>query len=396
MERFHLKGIGSNVQLQDLHQFCSKIGKVEELHYPETLTGTGLCKDFAIARVYLNDKSQQIIKQLNGSVWKGSKIRINKAKEHYRDRIKREKVASATAAPSSSSSSSSSLSSSRKLSVKTQTLPIKENVDPFLNIRRARGLPIIRTTAKPVIVFADKAYRFAKENAKYQAKNKKILFEVDANLPILKEYREDNFVVTKPSVVLPIEKEKISSSKRSVNTEKPVAEVKKVVGTGVRKGFGAINEPDCCIDTDADIRRLEEVDGGGSPLGNGELVGVITEAELVSEKDRSMNILQQLLGSTAAIKSRADTAIEDKVDIVHDDREQQPTNAGEGAEHDNSETSKFSFSFGTDDGGDDNNKTHDSHHDRPSNASVNIQELTSIFKKNVSCGLSVCFRDLFC
>lgn len=270
MERLHIKGINSTITDQDLEQFCSKIGKVYELHRPTTVTGTERSKDFAIARVEGGERTEKLMRQLNGSLWKGCKIRISKAKEFYKDRIQREKEEASRIVPL--------LKPVQEQSVENS----KPSRGPFLALRKAKGLRINRLTWKPLLYVNDKVFKSNEEKRGFSAKNKKIVFEEFEPYQVPPEYSE----TVLESIQSPATKDVSITAPSSSNPE-----FKK--GKGVRRGFGTLMQVDCCIDESQIPSHL--MDDANRTATSEDVFGEVSLEELEKEKIRSLSILNMLL-----------------------------------------------------------------------------------------------------
>jgi hypothetical protein len=124
-------------------------------------------------------------------------------------------------------------------------------------------------------------YKYGEEKEKFTPKNKKTIFTEDFLSAIPSKYEEHSIIQSKQEVELP---------------KTPIQEPKKV-GKGVRRGFGSINQIDCCIENEeleASLAAKMVSDFiSDSPVSG--VCGEVTEEELKREQDRSLSIMQSLL-----------------------------------------------------------------------------------------------------
>ena len=93
MLRIYIGNLAETVTEIHLRELFERLVPVKEVYIPKIDEyGTGLFRGFDIVLVEENSSSfDKNIKLLNNCFWKGSKIRVEKAKEFYLDRLKREK-----------------------------------------------------------------------------------------------------------------------------------------------------------------------------------------------------------------------------------------------------------------------------------------------------------------
>jgi hypothetical protein len=294
IERLHVKGISPQISKEDVQQLFGKVGIVEEVHRPNVTTTTGDQKNFAIVRIVPNEATfEQTLKQLNNSIWKGCKIRISKANEYYKDKIQRENMEN-LASPDQSKIKKNVAKSWKR------AIFHEELQSPYLRIRRAKGLKMIKTTIKPIIFVDDKAFKFEKENDQFFAKNRKIIFEDQPSKDaILSEYQETT--VELPKAVISAATEKPVSTGRigfglgsaTNKAQAPETEVKIIAAKGVRRGFG---EVDCCKE-DEELEKFitaKMIENEDLPETSTDIIGLVSEEELRKEQERTMNIMKSL------------------------------------------------------------------------------------------------------
>ncbi|XP_016203751.2 uncharacterized RNA-binding protein P16F5.06-like isoform X1 [Arachis ipaensis] len=87
--RIFVGGLGESVTKQDLHSMFSSFGNVEAVETIRTKGRSFAYLDFLPSPT--DDKSlSRLFSKYNGCVWKGGKLKLEKAKEHYLVRLKRE------------------------------------------------------------------------------------------------------------------------------------------------------------------------------------------------------------------------------------------------------------------------------------------------------------------
>nr|XP_025700933.1 uncharacterized protein LOC112802104 isoform X2 [Arachis hypogaea] len=87
--RIFVGGLGESVTKQDLHSLFSTFGNVEAVETIRTKGRSFAYLDFLPSPT--DDKSlSRLFSKYNGCVWKGGKLKLEKAKEHYLVRLKRE------------------------------------------------------------------------------------------------------------------------------------------------------------------------------------------------------------------------------------------------------------------------------------------------------------------
>ncbi|RYR57497.1 hypothetical protein Ahy_A05g023229 isoform K [Arachis hypogaea] len=87
--RIFVGGLGESITKQDLHSLLSSFGNVEAVETIRTKGRSFAYLDFLPSPT--DDKSlSRLFSKYNGCVWKGGKLKLEKAKEHYLVRLKRE------------------------------------------------------------------------------------------------------------------------------------------------------------------------------------------------------------------------------------------------------------------------------------------------------------------
>jgi len=91
MSRVFVRGISSQTTAQDLSDLFSKVTAVKDVYIPGPSI-TGLRRDFGIVAIEGDsEEAKKCAKSFSGSLWKGSKLRVEVAEEYYVDRLEREK-----------------------------------------------------------------------------------------------------------------------------------------------------------------------------------------------------------------------------------------------------------------------------------------------------------------
>lgn len=221
MQRFYVGGISSSTSEEDLRAMFAKVCHVEEVHLPQPFA-FGLQRPFAIVRLSeIDPKAESALKRLDGTNWKGSKLKIEKAKEYYRDRFEAER-ANAHLAP---------IKPQQPVS-KARTQPILSFAADVIKLRRRKGVPALKAATKPYLTFHDKTYG-ASCTAQAKACRRTVFDDNDA----------ENFIAENNLVSIDVTGAPSSSSRQpqgtvQKNTEAAVKVIAK--GGGQRKGFGTL------------------------------------------------------------------------------------------------------------------------------------------------------------
>ncbi|XP_013608706.1 PREDICTED: dentin sialophosphoprotein isoform X1 [Brassica oleracea var. oleracea] len=96
--RLHVGGLGESVGRDDLLKIFSPMGSVEAVEFVRTKGRSFAYIDFSPAS---ENSLTKLFSTYNGCKWKGGKLRLEKAKEHYMARLKREWAESASVSASS-------------------------------------------------------------------------------------------------------------------------------------------------------------------------------------------------------------------------------------------------------------------------------------------------------
>ncbi|KAG2299692.1 hypothetical protein Bca4012_011272 [Brassica carinata] len=95
--RLHVGGLGESVGRDDLLKIFSPMGSVEAVEFVRTKGRSFAYIDFSPAS---ENSLTKLFSTYNGCKWKGGKLRLEKAKEHYMARLKREWAESASVSAS--------------------------------------------------------------------------------------------------------------------------------------------------------------------------------------------------------------------------------------------------------------------------------------------------------
>ena len=193
--RIHLSGLPQNATKEDITALISKVCPVVEVHIPEP-DSWGFRRNFAVIRVKADTpKVQHCIKSFNGSMWKGNKIRLDFAKEWYKDRIQREKdtetdrlkheeiekqkekvidIMAESFTGEFHHSNGKHLFMLQKLQ---QTLPKLSN--SMLKIRRAKTMKSLKICKTPKIIFNNEIVVSKEANSVCKPYSSKIIFDED-------------------------------------------------------------------------------------------------------------------------------------------------------------------------------------------------------------------------
>lgn len=276
-QRIHVSGITGALKASDLEQLFSKVCKVEEVYIPEP-DCLGCSRGFAVVRV-AEDKSKalQCIKNFNGSVWKGSKLRLAFAKEWYRERLDREKVEDQDKQEKLDLLAKEKDNKISQLMAKFKIPAWSSNM---LRIRKARTLPKIKVCSQPKVILGTETYYSKAANAICKPYNKKIIFDDASFLEAVQaaayipeaEYKKK--LIPKPtkasaetSKTTPVPSSAASKNNSTQNATSvvPASTLPKPAGGKGRQGFGTLlsvplpkcieEKVDCCIDDEEEERN---------------------------------------------------------------------------------------------------------------------------------------------
>ena len=92
--RLFVRGIGENEKEMDLEKLFTKLKGVSKVTNCEVVRdlNTGLCKGFGYVTIHVDEEKtlSRCLKVYNGTKWKGNVLRVEIAKEHYMDKMRRE------------------------------------------------------------------------------------------------------------------------------------------------------------------------------------------------------------------------------------------------------------------------------------------------------------------
>ena len=92
--RLFVRGIGENEKEMDLEKLFTKLKGVSKVTNCEVVrdASTGLCKGFGYVTIHVDEEKtlSRCLKVYNGTKWKGNVLRVEIAKEHYMDKMRRE------------------------------------------------------------------------------------------------------------------------------------------------------------------------------------------------------------------------------------------------------------------------------------------------------------------
>nr|VDD17910.1 unnamed protein product [Brassica rapa] len=130
--RLHVGGLGESVGRDDLLKIFSPMGSVEAVEFVKTKGRSFAYIDFSPAS---ENSLTKLFSTYNGCKWKGGKLRLEKAKEHYMARLKREWAESASV----SASTDGTVKAPEKLTPSTHL-----NIF-FPRLRKVKAMPLSGT-----------------------------------------------------------------------------------------------------------------------------------------------------------------------------------------------------------------------------------------------------------
>eukprot|EP01033_Poteriospumella_lacustris_P010294 gene10294-7312_t len=164
--RFYVGGLSPNISKDDLQALFNRLAPVEEVHVPSAIV-PALSRSFMIVKLKseADGKAIAAVTKLNGSMWKGSKLRIEAAKPFFKERLETEKRIEAEKEALAAASTKAVMPKYNKKApaVLSTLLPEKElaSLPPrpaFLRIRRARCVPAYRVS-EPVLCLHEQTFK---------------------------------------------------------------------------------------------------------------------------------------------------------------------------------------------------------------------------------------------
>ena len=221
----YLGSLPLNTTEQEISSLLNKISTVKHVYIPPQSI-TGIERNFAMIQVIPKQNFNKLISSLNNSIWKGSKIRLEIAKEYYTDKINREKIIE---------------QKENEKRIHQQQNPIKTTYPEFnantISLMTSKYLQkVVQVSTRPVLA-----------GQKYKVKKvlscRKLLFDDDGHADIS--------TTSQSHITYPAD-EDVSDNKLSVTEQedsldgtpkvKPVPnKPAKPDGGGVRKGFGTLS-----------------------------------------------------------------------------------------------------------------------------------------------------------
>lgn len=256
-----VSGLPKSTTAEELNHLFSKILRVKEVYIPPVETITGLYRNFAIVRFdtssnnnvgnedLISDRVNKCIKAYNGSLWKGSKLKVSAAKAYYqsireKERETIEQKLGVFCPPSTcnivpSSFHDLNIKKGPNKFVKVSTKPILLSV--FADLPEAR---LIELKLKQKVSFHGKRIVF---NVQPDDKETILHFE---NISTIAS-RATDMVATQN---LPEKGNMVHTPAVPASIDAPVLKPKKPEGGGRRVGFGTLLQ--------APIASTKTVDGG--------------------------------------------------------------------------------------------------------------------------------------
>ena len=299
--RLYIGGLSTATNVHDLQVLLSKVCPIHYIYFPEPAV-THLHRGFAIAILQQSDdvkeKALKCVKLYNNCHWKGSKMRVELAKEYYIDKIKREV---------------SSRDDDDLLAMKRKSRFDYEAIKPFIGnvicMKKSRYQEPFYASTVPQVAFTDVGDN---SNIIY---GKKTLFKYDDNNNLLVDVEHEHKESVKQVLENVVGKNGSASGVEvKVNAVGvPVADpiVTKEKGGGIRKGFGTLaasvvdNSNDCCVENVKQLHTFDNYEIDEAPCLNPEDVD---DSALEKERLRQLQFLSQLLGASGDNNEATTTA----------------------------------------------------------------------------------------
>jgi RNA recognition motif-containing protein len=147
--RLYVGGLTPAVTQSDILNLFQKFGNVDDVHIPQSFT-SALPRTFAIVKITFSDEqSHERMKKLNGSIWKGGKIKIEPAKEYYLNKLTLEKNATLEAPTQQKAKETEcNLPALKTTSINQLTATTATNTKKYLRLRKARSLRAVKVGPK--------------------------------------------------------------------------------------------------------------------------------------------------------------------------------------------------------------------------------------------------------
>lgn len=290
--RFYVGGISPSVTKDDLEKLFSRLAPVEEVHSPHAVV-PALSRHFMIVRLKdgTDSKSLAAVSKLNGSVWKGGKLRIEPAKPFFKERLAEEKriETEKESAPKLTvpkfNKKSPIILASLVPDLEKGLLPPRPN---YLRVRRARCRPAMRIT-QPLLLVNEKCYKVKDLEVDERSRfGKHIIFDDDQVQSMIRQDLYEPFTPEfkqKPSTSTT--SKDVSKSKTKIvdvdakkNGKGEAVEI--VKKTGQRKGFGTLL---VAADSAAATGKSNEIKRAGAGSNNGTRLSQVSENEMDLDDD---------------------------------------------------------------------------------------------------------------
>ena len=332
MSRLFVGGISTQTSSNDLITLFSKVAPVSEVYVPPP-TVTGLRRDFAIVSLSGDmEDAKKCAKSLNGSLWKGSKLRVEIANQFYKNRLENEKTqemekeqsvaALAQKEPEPLPLVSTDVIKLRKL--KHQEVPIAISMKPTVSLtnkptKHRRSVGRVTPCGVKRILDPEVARLFA-SNALASSESE---MEAGSDSETERNNLETSKVKESTSTTTPTS----SSGEVTDILKKLSTGAVQPIGGGARKGFGKISAPsaaavasktasvdsssdknlcatdpagkvDCCVEEQELFIPSYLLEEEGEELGDDVPCVAVAEVEeeaLARERQRALEVLEKLL-----------------------------------------------------------------------------------------------------
>jgi hypothetical protein len=268
-----------NCTQADVIALIDKTGlQVVDTHFPSPVTPTGISRNFAVVRCVGDDKKfEQCIKVLNNCFWKNGRIRVEAAKQYYRDRLRAE-------LDTLNVGNNTVIEKRAGLEAPSQNAPIFSGAS--VRLRRRRLQPAYTVSTVPFILGRDPNGTTQKTPS-----CRKLYFDVDGNAEL-----------QLPSVMLVHTSGILGSVGQPSTTEQATAKVT-LKSSGVRRGFGTISLATFAARCDSCVENLPATADDSIETEN---VPCMTPEELASEslaaeRDRYKRMIGNIFGGVPAV-----------------------------------------------------------------------------------------------
>ena len=313
--RLYVGGISrQSITAAALQELLSKVCPVGEVYVPAQ-SQTGLGKDFAIAVMEgrdakeLGDRCARCIKAFNNSLWRGSRLRVEHAKEYYRDRFLKAKQELQEEATDEDSGGDDDKADEEGGVFDTG----------FLRLKRSRYSSAIEVNLLARVGSSSHAKRVLLDSTGRRLSGQKLLFDEHGDVT---NYDTSLFYEPPPPAQIAERVPKPDPNLREERRALSAPAAEGMQGGGQRRGFGTLvrssksREDDaCCVEAPIgkalQTRPLLDTFDGDDDDEPCLQPQDVTEEVLSEERQRQLRAMAAMLGAGEAVKAPASIIVMD-------------------------------------------------------------------------------------